>query len=365
VIHAAGALDDATIEALKPAQIERAFAAKAHGARHLHELTAELGLSAFVLFSSAAGSLATPGQGNYAAANAYLDALAQRRRAEGLPAISIAWGMWERETAMTAEIGATDLARLRRAGVVALTDERGLALFDQALDSGEASTLALSLDPAALRDQAQAGVLPPVFSGMVRLSRRRASAAGPSLAARLGSVEEAERESLVLDLVRGEVAAVLGHRSAAEIEPDMAFKEIGFDSLAAVELRNRLNTTTGLQLAPTMVFDYPTSIALAGYLLAQASGDGVAGGLELEHLTQALTAMPSGDPSRTNIAAQLRALAADLEGDGKADSGVLDPDRLRSASDEELLDFIDAQVEADGPPGERAVGSAGGERNGR
>jgi acyl transferase domain-containing protein len=367
VIHTAGALDDATIEALEPAQVERAFAAKAHGARHLHELTAGLDLSAFVLFSSAAGSLATPGQGSYAAANAFLDALAQNRRAEGLPAISIAWGMWERESAMTAQMGAADLARLRRAGIAALSDERGLALFDQALASGPATTLALSLDSAALRAQAQAGVLPPVFSGLVRPSRRRAAAAGPSLAERLAAVAEAEREPLVLDLVREEVALVLGHRDAAAIEPGRAFKEIGFDSLAAVELRNRLSAISGLQLAPTMVFDYPTPTAVAGYLLARTSGESAAGGLGLEQLTQALTAMPAEDPSRAKIAAQLRALAADLEeGDGQVDSGVLGPERLRSASDEELLDFIDAQVEADGSPGEPALGGpGGGERNGR
>ena len=364
VLHTAGALDDATIEALEPAQVERAFAAKAHGARHLHELTAGLDLSAFVLFSSAAGSLATPGQGSYAAANAFLDALAQRRRSEGLPATAIAWGAWERESAMTAQMGAADLARLRRAGIVALADERGLALFDQALDSNTAAILALSLDPAPLRAQAQAGLLPPVFSGLVRAPRRRVAALGPSLAERVANVAGAEREPLVLGLVRDEVAVVIGHRGGAAIDPDRAFKEIGFDSLAAVELRNRLSALTGLRLAPTMVFDYPTPAALAGYLLAQASGDGADGGGELERLTQVLTAMPSGDPSRTKIAAQLRALAADLEGDGEADSGGLDPDRLRSASDEELLDFIDAQV-ADGSPAGPALDPAGGERNGR
>jgi acyl carrier protein len=167
-------------------------------------------------------------------------------------------------------------------------------------------------------------------------------------------VAEAERESLILDLVRDEVAVVLGHSSAAAIAPDEAFKDMGFDSLAAVELRNRLNAITAMRLAPTMVFDFPTPAALAAHLLAQATGDGAGGGLEIEQLTQALTAMPSADPSRPKIAAQLRALAADLEGGGEADAGALDPDRLRSASDEELLDFIDAQVEADGAFGEPA-----------
>jgi acyl carrier protein len=178
-------------------------------------------------------------------------------------------------------------------------------------------------------------------------------------------VAEAEREPLVLDLVRNEVAVVLGHRDANAIEPDRAFKEIGFDSLAAVELRNRLSANAGLQLASTTVFDYPTPAALAGHLLAQASGGGAAGGLELEQLTQALTAMPAEDPSRAKIAARLRALAADLEGEVQADSAALDPERLRAASDEELLDFIDAQVEANGSLGEPELGLAGGGRDGR
>jgi acyl transferase domain-containing protein/D-arabinose 1-dehydrogenase-like Zn-dependent alcohol dehydrogenase/acyl carrier protein len=364
VIHAAGVLDDATIAALEPAQVERAFAAKAHGARHLHELTAETDLSAFVLFSSAAGSLPTPGQGGYAAANAYLDALARGRRAEGLPAVSIAWGMWERESAMTAQAGTADLARLRRAGLLALSDERGLSLFDQALDSGAGSALAFSFDRDALRAQAEAGVLAPVFSGLASAPRRRAAGSGPSLASRLASVPEAEQAPLVLDLVRGEVAVVLGHLTVAEVEPNKAFKDMGFDSLAAVELRNRLSSGTGLRLAPTMVFDFPTPAALARRLLEEARRGGAGGDSEIEQLTRALTALPAGDSSRAKIAAQLRALAADLEGDGAAEPGVLDPDGLRSASDEELLEFIDAQVEAGDGSGEDAVERAGGDQNG-
>ncbi|HXS32314.1 MAG TPA: type I polyketide synthase, partial [Solirubrobacterales bacterium] len=365
VIHAAGVLDDATIEALEPAQVEHTFAAKAHGARHLHELTAGFDLSAFVLFSSVAGSLPSPGQAGYAAANAFLDALAQRRRVEGLPATSIAWGMWERQSAMTAAMSAADIARVRRSGIVALSDERGLSLFDQALESGHTAPLALSLDAAALRARAQAGALAPIFSGLVRSPRRRALSSGPSLASRLAAVAEAERRPLVVDLVRDEVALVLGHSRSAEVEPDKAFKEMGFDSLAAVELRNRLNAVTGLRLAPTMIFDFPTPATLADYLLEKAAGDAAAEGLDLEQLTRALTAIPADDPNRLKVAGRLRALAADLEADLGADSAGLDPDRLMSASDDELLDFIDAQVEADGSRGEPEVEPAGGDRNGR
>ncbi len=343
VVHAAGLVDDATIAGLDAARIERVFAPKADAARHLHELTAGLDLGAFVLFSSAAGAIGSPGQGNYAAANAYLDALAQRRQAEGLPATSIAWGMWQRTSGMTAGLGEADIARLRRAGVTPLSDERGLQLFDAAWGCGYPVALALALEPAALRARAEAGALPPMLAGLVRASRRRRLPSGPSLASRLAASPEAEHEKLVLDLVCSEVALVLGHSSGEQIEPHRAFKDLGFDSLAAVELRNRLSAVADLRLAPTMVFDYPTPAALAGYLRTEVSGD-TAGGDEVTQLTQTLSAMPAGDPRRGKIAAQLRALAADLEGEAEAADGDADADRLRTASDEELLEFIDAQM---------------------
>ena len=274
VFHAAGALDDATIDALDPDRLAHAFAPKAQAAQYLHELTAEAELSAFVMFSSAAGTIGAPGQGNYAAANAYLDALAQQRHAEGLPASSIAWGLWQRESGMAAGLGEADLARLARAGVAPLSDEQGLAFFDAALSAERPDTLAVGIAPAGLRAQAQAGMLPPIFSSLVRAPRRRAGS-GSSLAAKLAAVPEGEREAFVLDLVRTEIAIVLGHSSANEVDPTKAFKDLGFDSLAAVELRNRLNAATGLRLAPTAVFDFPTPAAVAEHLLAETSASGV------------------------------------------------------------------------------------------
>ncbi|HET6843609.1 MAG TPA: type I polyketide synthase, partial [Candidatus Angelobacter sp.] len=262
VIHAAGVLDDATLTSLSPEQIERVFAPKADAAWHLHELTKETELSAFVCFSSAAGALGAPGQANYAAANSFLDALAQSRAAEDLPASSIAWGLWQHQSAMSEGLGEAELARLARAGIAALSDEQGLLLFDRALFGAPPATLALGLDAKGLRAQAQAGELPALLSSLVRVPLRRRSA-GSSLAARLATVPEPERSNLVLELVRSEVAAVLGHGSAAAIEPTRAFKELGFDSLAAVELRNRLRAATGLRLAATVVFDYPSSASLA------------------------------------------------------------------------------------------------------
>jgi NAD(P)-dependent dehydrogenase (short-subunit alcohol dehydrogenase family)/thioesterase domain-containing protein/acyl carrier protein len=272
VIHCAGALADGTVEAMQPEQIEPVFASKADSAWNLHELTKDLDLSAFVLFSSVAGILGGPGQANYAAANVYLDALAQRRRAEDLPAVSIAWGLWERASGMTSQLTEADLARIRRGGFEAISDERGLALFDLALGADRAQVLGVPLNLPGLRAIASAGALAPIFSGMVRMSKRRASASN-SLAAKLTTLTEAERQDHVLEMVRGEAAFLLGFESAKAVEPDQPFLELGFDSLAAVELRNRLNAVFGLNLGATAVFDHPTSAELAAHLLgALATG---------------------------------------------------------------------------------------------
>ncbi len=270
VFHAAGALDDATIESLAPERLDPVFAPKADAAWALHELTRDLGLSHFVCFSSAAGTLGGPGQGNYAAANAYLDALAQMRRAEGLTATSIAWGYWQTASALTERLDEADLGRLRRGGIAPLTDEQGLSLLDRALSCERADLLATGVDAAGLRSLASLGVLPPLLGELVRLPRRRARAGG-SLARRLAELPEAERQAHVLEVVRSEAAAVLGHDSAAEIEPSRAFRELGFDSLAALELRNRLAALTGVRLAPTVAFDHPSAEALAAHLLAEVS----------------------------------------------------------------------------------------------
>ncbi len=273
VIHAAGVIDDGLVEALGPERLDRVLAPKADAAWHLHELTAGADLEAFVLFSSIAASFGSPGQANYAAANSFLDALAFRRRAEGLPATAIAWGLWQRESGMTAGLGQADLARVRRSGIAQISDEHGLRLFDAAVRAAPAQTLALALNRAHLRARAAAGDLAPLFSGLVDSGGRRRAGLG-SLATKLAAQPESERQGAVLEAVRAEVAAVLGHGSAGAIDPELAFKDLGFDSLAAVELRNRLAATTGLSLQPTIVFDYPSPAALAGHLLVELSAGG-------------------------------------------------------------------------------------------
>ena len=224
-----GALDDGVVESLAAEQLERVFAPKADAAWHLHELTAEADLTAFVLFSSVAGTLGGPGQANYAAANSFLDALAQRRQAEGRPATSIAWGMWQRESEMTSHLSEADLARMRRGGIEALSEEQGLALFDAATQAGLPLALGASLNRAALKAAASVGALPPLFSDLIRAPGRRSAGSG-QLNAKLATLPEQEREGFVLDLVRAEVAAVLGHASAKDVDPEKAFKDLGFDS---------------------------------------------------------------------------------------------------------------------------------------
>jgi thioesterase domain-containing protein/NADP-dependent 3-hydroxy acid dehydrogenase YdfG/acyl carrier protein len=282
VVHAAGVLDDGVIESLTPQRVEGVLAPKVAGAWYLHELTERLELSAFVLFSSAAGVFGGPGQGSYAAANTFLDALAAYRRARELPATSMAWGLWEQEDGMAGSLGAADRSRAARAGVIALSAEQGLELFDRGRGLEEALLLAVQLDAAALRAQAGMGWVPPLLRGLVRVPLRSPTApAGGSLAQRLEGVPAEQREDTVLELVRAEVAAVLGHASAEAVEAQRPFNELGFDSLAATELRNRLLAITGLQLPATIVFEAETPAALARELLARVAGleaDGEGGG---------------------------------------------------------------------------------------
>ncbi|MET7702255.1 SDR family NAD(P)-dependent oxidoreductase [Streptomyces sp. NPDC005485] len=275
VIHAAGVLDDATVAALTPQRLDTVLAPKADAAWHLHELTADCDLKLFALFSSAAGTLGAAGQANYATANVFLDALAAHRHAAGLPATSMAWGLWAEATGMTGDLDEAATERLRRQGFPAMTTAEGLALFDQALTLDDPLLLLIRLDLAALRAQAGAGSLHRILGELVRVPVRKtatAGAAGGSLADRLARLPEPERDTLLLDLVRSHVADVLGHDSADAVEADRAFKELGFDSLTAVELRNRLSATTGLRLPATLVFDHPTARAAAQHLKATALG---------------------------------------------------------------------------------------------
>ncbi|MFE0513414.1 beta-ketoacyl reductase, partial [Streptomyces sp. NPDC058964] len=278
VVHTAGVVRDGTIGSLTPEALGELRAPKADAARHLHELTAGHDLEAFVLYSSAAGVLGGAGQGAYAAANAALDALAAERRAQGLPGTSLAWGLWAPEAGgMGAGIGEADIERMARSGVRPLSVADGLVLLDAAVATDHPLLVPAGLDLPALTRTAGEQV-PALFAQLVRpLTVRRAAvgagaAGGQELAQRLAGLAGPERQRLVLEVVNRHVAGVLGAvggGGAPEITPDKPFKELGFDSLTAVELRNGLGAEAGVRLPATLVFDYPTPAELAGFLLRQ------------------------------------------------------------------------------------------------
>ena len=272
VIHAAGVLDDAMFAAQTPRHLDAVLRPKVDAAWNLHELTASADLSAFVLFSSAAGVLGSAGQANYAAANAFLDALAQHRRQHLLPGISMAWGWWAQATGMTRHLDERYRARMSRRGFIPMSSQDGLALFDTALSQGRSFVVPAQFDLAAIRSYSAVGGLPPIFRGLIRAARRTAESAAAvesssDLRKRLGAMNTSEREHELLDIVRSNAAVVLGHDSADAVGTDQEFiTELGFDSLGAVELWNRLKSATGLKLPTTAVFDHPTPKALAQYL---------------------------------------------------------------------------------------------------
>ncbi|MFF1909913.1 SDR family NAD(P)-dependent oxidoreductase, partial [Kitasatospora sp. NPDC058218] len=274
VVHTSGVLDDGTLESYDEERLAAVLRPKVDGAQWLHELTADRDLAAFVLFSSIAGTVGNPGQGSYAAGNAFLDALAQHRSALGLPATSLAWGLWAPTAGMVGTLDEGQQRRLgKRGALLPLSDVQNLALYDASVAGALPAVVPAKLDRSALDS---GGPLPAVLRDLVRRPVRQAagSTASPSsLAQRLAGRGDAERAALVLDLVRAEVATVLGHTSADAIGADQEFQQLGFDSLTAVELRNRLNSATGLRLPATLIFDYPTPGALAAYLGERLLGE--------------------------------------------------------------------------------------------
>ncbi|MRH92287.1 SDR family NAD(P)-dependent oxidoreductase [Nocardia sp. SYP-A9097] len=338
VVHAAGVLDDGVIGAMTSQRLREAMRPKADAALHLHELTAGTELSAFVMFSSIAGVFGGMGQANYAAANAFLDALAHRRRAQGLPAAALDWGLWTTEGGMSGSLDEADLRRIARGGILAFTPEDGVRLFDLAVAADEPAALPLRLD---LEATAAAGY-PPMLRGLIRPRSRRVAgaAATESIAHRLRGRNTAERERILLDLVRLQAATVLGFGDPEAVDDDRGLLEIGFDSLTAVELRNRLNAATGLRLPATLLFDYPTSAGVAKHLAAELTPEDtepVSGGLaELEQLEQAFGDSPADPQLLDRLQILLNTLRAN------ADPGL--GDRMDRATDDELFDFIDNEL---------------------
>ncbi|TCO60871.1 acyl transferase domain-containing protein [Actinocrispum wychmicini] len=327
VVHAAGVLDDAAVESLRPEQLTEVLASKVDAAVNLHELTDDL--SVFVLFSSLAGVLGGPGQANYAAANSFLDAFAQFRTASGQAATAIAWGLWDQTSEMTEHLDAASKARVRRAGVRPLRSEDGLALFDDAL--GTAAVVATRLDLAA--DGPTPGILR-------RLAVKRTAAAPVSsgdVKERLAGLSEGEQKAALLDLVRGHLAAVLGYESPAAVPVDRGFLDLGIDSLTAVELRNRLSTATGLRLPTTLIFDHPNATATAEYLrvslgVGAAGDDGVVA--DLDRLASALRDLPADEAERLGVLPRLRSMLSTWDVRS-------DVDDLESATEDEIFAMLD------------------------
>ncbi|MHC3475421.1 type I polyketide synthase, partial [Streptomyces sp. 7R007] len=273
VIHAAGIVDDGVVTALTPSRLDAVFAPKADGAWQLHRLTRRHDLAAFVLFSSAAGVVGSAGQGNYAAANTFLDALAAHRRAEGLAGTSLAWGRWAADGGMADDLAVTDAARITRSGIAPLSLEQGLALLDAALGTREPALMPARLDHAVLRAQSAAGSLSPVLRDLVGTpTPAPARPASASWAERLAALPEPERDTALNGVVRDQIAAVLAHPNPETIDPTRAFQDLGFDSLTALEFRNGLTTATGISLPSTAIFDHPTPEALARYLHTRLPG---------------------------------------------------------------------------------------------
>jgi polyketide synthase 12 len=341
IVHTAGVVDDGVLTSLDADRIAAVFRPKADAAWNLHELTKDRPLTAFVLFSSLAGTLGTAGQANYSAANAYLDALAAHRTALGLPATSIVWGLWEAESAMTGDLSEADFARVARTGILPLAESEGLSLFDAALAHGVPVVVAAKTDPPALRARAADGTLPPVLSGLVRAVTKRPERQRP-IGERLAGLDAEGRLQALLDLVRESAAAVLGHASADLVAPDRGFTEIGFDSLTGVELRNRLSSATGLQLSATLVFDHPTAAALAELLNAELAPPSPSATLlaELDRLEAGLAETPPDEDDRSRLAARLQDLLVNL-GNGEGSGG---PARFAASSDDEIFDFIDNEL---------------------
>jgi acyl transferase domain-containing protein/NADP-dependent 3-hydroxy acid dehydrogenase YdfG/acyl carrier protein len=339
VIHTAGVVDDGVLLALTPERMDTVLRPKVDAAWHLHELTAELDLAAFVLYSSAGGTLGAAGQANYSAANVFLDALAHHRAALGKPAVSLAWGLWS-EGGMSGELAETDLIRMARSGVFGLSFADGLELFDATFGTSQPSLVPVRLDMSGLRADAHVpAMLRGLASGAARggTARRRAEVVDDSWS-RITALPAAERGRALLDLVCGTAAVVLGHEKRDAVDPRKGFIELGFDSLTAIELRNRLDTVTGKRLPATLIFDHPSAAALAEFLgegLADASSpvDSQLSGLEA-----ALREAVLDEAGRTKVVARLTALITAYSAG----------DDLQEATADELFALLDEELEAKG-----------------
>ncbi|MBO2456928.1 type I polyketide synthase [Actinomadura violacea] len=346
VVHTAGVLDDATVGSLTPERMRAVMRPKVEGAWNLHQVTKDLRM--FVLFSSVAGLWGGPGQGNYAAANSFLDALAARRRAQGLAAVSLAWGPWESAAGMAGQLTQADWERIGRQGLRPLTDPEGLALLDAATSAPQPLQVPVRLDLAAMRGYG--GGVPPLLSGLTRHgARRRAAqadaASGGGFVAQLAALPASDRDQAVRTLVNTQAALVLGMEGPEAISEARTFRELGFTSLMALELRNQLGYAIGLRLPAGLVFDYPTPAALADYVRSRTI-DRVPDEQpvldELERLESVLSAMPGDGDGRSKIISRLEGIVQDFR-TGTGDNAAAFRE-LEVATDDEMFSLIDREL---------------------
>lgn len=346
VVHTAAALDDGLIDSLEPAQLGRALHAKAVAAWNLHELTEDLDLDAFVLFASFGGIVGTPGQGNYAPANAYLDALALYRRAHGRVATAVAWGAWGGGGLAEGQFGQT----LNRHGLRMMEPELATAALGRAIEHDDDSVLIADIDWERFYVAFTATRSSPLLADLPDAKRLAADGVGAvanggepaELAQKLAGLSESEQHTLLLEMVREQAAAVLGLTGVKAVVVKRAFQEMGLDSVTAVELRNRISARTGLRLPVTLAFDYPQPERLADFLREQLTRNSQVGTVtalqELDRLEAALASATPDDAGRTRMVNRMRALIAALTG-GHENADPVD-DRLETASDDEMFELL-------------------------
>ncbi|MEU0786325.1 SDR family NAD(P)-dependent oxidoreductase [Streptomyces sp. NPDC006173] len=359
VIHCAGVLDDGVVEALTEDRVDAVLAPKTHGAWHLHEMTRHLDLSAFVLFSSVASVLGTAGQANYAAANAFLNALAEARTAAGLPATALCWGFWAQRSEMSADLADADIVRLRRQGIQPMSTAEGLALFDAALRADRPVLVPTRLHRPAPGAPAAAPMGSPLLRALTGTpaapsGQAGTEPAGTTLAEQLAPLSPADAQALLLDTVRAQTAAVLGHPDTARIGPAATFRKLGIDSLTALELRNKLSAVTGLKLPATLVFDHPNPGALAQFLAGSISPEPAAGpGSAAGHLAQEIEELGARlEDAFLRLAQQdqttMSTLLGELQGRVRSLAGAGSPvgiaDQISSASAGDLLALLDKEL---------------------
>jgi NADPH:quinone reductase-like Zn-dependent oxidoreductase/malonyl CoA-acyl carrier protein transacylase/acyl carrier protein len=348
VVHTAGVLDDGLLGSLTPARLDVVQRAKVDASWHLHELTRDLDLARFVVFSSISSITGTEGQANYAAANAFLNAVAEHRRGSGHVGQAHAWGLWE--DGMGAGLSQADLDAMSQEGFGALALAEGMALFDDALRADEPLAVPVKLDRAALRKFAKHNEINQMWHDLGRAAPRRVTEApqASSLAERLASLTETEQNAFLVDLVRGHAAAVLGHSDVAALETTKPFTDIGLDSLTAVELRNRINAAAEVRLSATAVFDHPTTVALAAHLKQLLAPQGAATLsaaavlAELDRLETSLLAL-DGDGGHLTIVLRLEELLSTFSATAAGPGDAVDGD-LADASADELVDYLEREL---------------------